>query len=104
MPGSHGNFVWYELMTTDPEAAKTFYGTVVGWSMQEMSNAGMPYTILMAGDAMAAGLMGMPPDAKGARATGLFVRHRDPRDPHDPRPPSNGIPCSLSKPSAQRDS
>lgn len=68
MPGSHGNFVWYELMTTDPEAAKTFYGTVVGWSMQEMSNAGMPYTILMAGDAMAAGLMGMPPDAKGAPA------------------------------------
>jgi hypothetical protein len=66
MPGSHGNFVWYELMTTDPDAAKTFYRSVVGWDVQEMSNAGMPYTILVAGDQMAAGLMAMPPEAKGA--------------------------------------
>ncbi|HUP00208.1 MAG TPA: VOC family protein, partial [Gemmatimonadota bacterium] len=27
-----GKFVWYELMTTDTEAAKAFYSDVVGWS------------------------------------------------------------------------
>ena len=28
-----GGFIWYELMTTDPEGAKAFYEPVVGWSM-----------------------------------------------------------------------
>jgi uncharacterized protein len=28
-----GSWVWYELMTTDPEGAKAFYETVVGWQM-----------------------------------------------------------------------
>jgi hypothetical protein len=26
-----GGFIWYELMTTDPDAAASFYGKVVGW-------------------------------------------------------------------------
>lgn len=29
---SQGGFIWYELMTTDAEAAKRFYDPVVGWS------------------------------------------------------------------------
>lgn len=28
-----GSFIWYELMTTDPEAATAFYGSVVGWKI-----------------------------------------------------------------------
>lgn len=28
-------FIWYELMTTDPEAAGAFYGAVVGWTIGE---------------------------------------------------------------------
>lgn len=28
-----GGFVWYELMTTDADAAGVFYGAVVGWSL-----------------------------------------------------------------------
>lgn len=28
-----GSFIWYELMTPDPEGAKAFYEPVVGWSM-----------------------------------------------------------------------
>ena len=31
MSNSHGRFVWYELMTSDVEAAKAFYAEVVGW-------------------------------------------------------------------------
>ncbi|MBP1850213.1 VOC family protein [Rhizobium halophytocola] len=27
----HGNFIWYELVTTDPAAAADFYGKVMGW-------------------------------------------------------------------------
>jgi len=36
MSDLHGRFVWYELMTTDPGAAKAFYGEVVGWGTQDV--------------------------------------------------------------------
>ena len=29
----HGSWIWYDLMTPDPEGAKAFYEAVVGWSM-----------------------------------------------------------------------
>ena len=28
---SHGRFIWYDLMTTDPDAAAEFYTKVAGW-------------------------------------------------------------------------
>src|SRR4051795_12226953 len=30
-----GDFIWYELMTADPEGAKAFYDAVVGWQIGE---------------------------------------------------------------------
>jgi len=33
--GSNGDFIWYELMTPDPEGAKEFYDAVVGWTISE---------------------------------------------------------------------
>lgn len=32
-PQDRGDFIWYELMSADPEAAKTFYDEVVGWNI-----------------------------------------------------------------------
>jgi predicted enzyme related to lactoylglutathione lyase len=32
-PDPTGAFIWYELMTTDPEGAKAFYDKVVGWDI-----------------------------------------------------------------------
>jgi uncharacterized protein len=40
-----GVFVWDELHTTDPGAAKSFYGEVFGWSSQDSDMGGMTYTI-----------------------------------------------------------
>ncbi len=31
MANPSGSFIWYELMTTDPDGAAAFYGPVVGW-------------------------------------------------------------------------
>ncbi len=28
------DFIWYELLTTDPDAATKFYGEVMGWKVQ----------------------------------------------------------------------
>lgn len=33
-----GSFIWYELMTTDPDAAAAFYGAVVGWKISGEAN------------------------------------------------------------------
>ena len=35
-----GSFIWYELMTTDPDAATAFYGAVVGWTVARDPHAG----------------------------------------------------------------
>lgn len=28
-----GAFIWYELMTPDPDTAKVFYDAVIGWDI-----------------------------------------------------------------------
>ena len=33
MADATGSFIWYELMTTDADAAAAFYGAVVGWKI-----------------------------------------------------------------------
>lgn len=53
-----GAFVWYDLATTDPEAASRFYASVVGWAVEPVPE--MHYTLLKAGEARAAGLMELP--------------------------------------------
>jgi predicted enzyme related to lactoylglutathione lyase len=68
MANSHGRFVWYELMTTDMEAAKVFYAEVVGWGVQDASMPGRAYSLFTAGGASVSGLMHLPEDA---RKTGL---------------------------------
>jgi hypothetical protein len=34
-PNPPGDFIWYELMTTDADGAKAFYDAVVGWNFGE---------------------------------------------------------------------
>jgi predicted enzyme related to lactoylglutathione lyase len=59
---SQGEFVWYELATTDPAAAATFYNTVVGWTAEPVPQ--MQYTIFEASGARVAGLMPLPDQAR----------------------------------------
>jgi predicted enzyme related to lactoylglutathione lyase len=71
--GSHGRFSWYELMTTDIEAAKAFYAKVVGWRPWDASVPGMTYTLFAIGETRISGLLNLPEDAKnmGARPAWL---------------------------------
>lgn len=57
-------FVWYELMTTDVDAADAFYGAVVGWRAQDSGMPGMRYTLMNAGDRMVAGVMALPEEVR----------------------------------------
>lgn len=73
MVESHGRFVWYELMTTNVDAAKAFYADVVGWGAQRISLPGSTYSLLTAGDAPVAGLMSMPEEAARSSATPHWI-------------------------------
>lgn len=66
MANSPNPFVWYELMTTDADAAKAFYGAVIGWDAQEWGGSEFRYIIMSAGEKMVAGVMPMPEEVLAA--------------------------------------
>ena len=68
MDTPHCPFVWYELMTSDDEAAAAFYRQVMGWQTADAGMPGMRYTLLSAGGAVIAGLMTLPQEACDAGA------------------------------------
>ena len=54
------NFVWYELCTSDMEAAKAFYGKLFGWTATPFGDGAPNYHVLeMAGKGVG-GLMALP--------------------------------------------
>jgi predicted enzyme related to lactoylglutathione lyase len=57
---SANTFVWYELMTTDLDAAQAFYADVVGWNAQDAGMPGMRYTRMLADSTPVAGAMTLP--------------------------------------------
>ena len=69
-----GTFIWYELMTTDPQGAKAFYEAVVGWDMTTGHGDTDDYGFLTAPDgAMVGGLLRLTNEmcAHGARPAWL---------------------------------
>lgn len=73
MPNQHGDFIWYELITSDADAAAAFYGAVVGWSFADSGQPGMDYRIFSSAEAQVGGLMAISPEmsAGGARPAWL---------------------------------
>ena len=70
-----GSWIWYELMSPDPEGSKAFYEAVVGWSMTTgHGESNTDYGFITAPDgAMVGGLMRLGADMQqhGARACWL---------------------------------
>ena len=62
-----GTFCWFELGTTDAEAAKTFYTPLFGWTDDEMSTEMGPYVLLKKDDKEIGALYGLTDEqqAKG---------------------------------------
>ena len=61
----HGAFSWNELVTTDIAGAKVFYADMFGWTLEDEVMPSMTYTMAKIGDQGVAGMMAMPPEAKG---------------------------------------
>ena len=60
---NHGKVWWSELNTWDAEAAKAYYGAVMGWTFKEMPTGGTddarPYYLALIDDAPVAGIFTM---------------------------------------------
>jgi predicted enzyme related to lactoylglutathione lyase len=64
--GTHGAFSWNELTTTDPKAARAFYGKLLGWQFQDMDmGPSGTYTVINVDGKGVGGIAGTPPNAKG---------------------------------------
>ena len=63
-----GRFAWYDLMTPDVDAAKSFYGKLIGWTITPFEGAPEPYDMWTASDGPIGGVMTLPEEAKAAGA------------------------------------
>lgn len=67
MTALQGSWIWYELITPDPEGAKAFYEAVTGWSMTTGHGDSDDYGFITAADgAMVGGML---------RLTGEMAEH-----------------------------
>lgn len=67
MSDDRGRFVWYDLMTTDPEAAQAFYTKLIGWGTQ-IWDGPVPYQMWTSDDTPLGGVMALPDEAQKAGA------------------------------------
>ncbi len=51
MTHQHGEFIWYELLTDNIEAALSFYSAILGWQATDSGQPEMDYRLLHARDA-----------------------------------------------------
>ena len=57
----HGQFVWYELTTSDVDAARRFYPPITGWGTQQFDK---DYTMWTAGGVPFAGIFKLGPEQR----------------------------------------
>jgi uncharacterized protein len=73
MTNPHGDFIWYELLTSDADAAQDFYGNLLGWTFDDSGQTGMDYRIFNAGSASVGGVMPISADMAAGGARPLWL-------------------------------
>lgn len=73
MTNQHGDFLWYELMTDNADAAQAFYSGLIGWTFKDSGNPDMDYRLFSSGTSEVGGIMPLTADmvAGGARPAWL---------------------------------
>ncbi|HWT01306.1 MAG TPA: VOC family protein [Pyrinomonadaceae bacterium] len=61
----HGMICWTELASKDLEAAKKFYGELLGWKLEGSQSAGMNYTEIVVGDKHVGGMFQITEECGG---------------------------------------
>jgi len=73
MANKHGDFIWYELMTSDADGARDFYSAVVGWDIDATSDAPMDYRMISAANGPVAGLMPLTAEMQSGGARSCWM-------------------------------
>jgi uncharacterized protein len=96
---SEGVFVWDELVTTDVEGAKGFYGEVVGWESRDadMGND-FTYTLFSSGGTDCAGCIPQPPGSEGGPPAWLTYLGTDDVDATIEKARSLGVTTVFTEP------
>ena len=73
MTNHHGDFIWYELMTPDPDGARAFYQAVVGWQIEAAPSGPIDYRMIGTAGGPVAGLLPLSDEMRrgGARPAWL---------------------------------
>ena len=64
MTNPHGTPIWYELITPDQDAAKTFYDAVIGWTIEGKASNPMDYRMIDTGNGLVGGTMKLSDEMK----------------------------------------
>ena len=68
MANKHGDWVWYELMTSDSAAAKAFYEPLLNWTIANPASDGFDYREIQAADGgFVGGMLQIMPEMQGAQ-------------------------------------
>ena len=59
-----GRHIWYDLMSTDPDGAKRFYGKVVGWSITAFEGGHELYDMWTTAERPIGGVLQLPPEVE----------------------------------------
>ena len=70
---THGDFIWYELLTSDADAAQAFYEGLVGWTFSDSGQPGMDYRMFGMGQPEVGGLMALTPEMTQGGARPLWA-------------------------------
>jgi uncharacterized protein len=62
----HGAFSWFELQTSDAEAAKDFYAKIFGWEYEKFPMEDQNYLVIKQGGEGVGGIMTKPAEAAQA--------------------------------------
>ena len=71
-----GSWIWYEIITPDPEGSKAFYDAVVGWNIQPTHEHNPDYGFIVNADGgMTGGILRLAQDMadNGARPNGWAI-------------------------------
>jgi hypothetical protein len=69
-----GRPLWHELLTTDMEAAATFYAAAIGWTVTPFEGAAQPYDMFHRADGVAvAGVMHLPEGMNVPPHWGMYI-------------------------------
>lgn len=73
MANYHGDFIWYELMTPNPDGARDFYQKIVGWEIEAAPSGPIDYRMISSAEGAVAGVMPLTDEmlAHGARPAWL---------------------------------